>query len=155
MIAARSSICQRCHCRVRAVRDRDDDRPLGAEAQAIVRHAVIADLKADADELAKLFAELHERERERLLVLLFGPEASLWLQRLIVVRSGLVRSERTFFYMNTTISRGCVPHKATRYGRCGCVRLGNDPVMIYAFFWAPMRRKMTALARIANSPVTD
>ena len=46
---------------------------------------MIADLKANADELAKLFAELHERERKRLLVLLFGSEASLWLQRLIVV----------------------------------------------------------------------
>ena len=41
------------------------------------RHAVIADLKGDADELAKLFAELDERERERLLVLLFGSEFSL------------------------------------------------------------------------------
>ena len=35
--------------------------PLNAEGKAIRRHAVIADLKADADELAKLFAELNER----------------------------------------------------------------------------------------------
>ncbi|MGB9657936.1 MAG: hypothetical protein WCB75_22370 [Pseudolabrys sp.] len=57
------------------MRDRDDDRPLIAEAKAILRHAVIADLKADADELAKLFAELNERERERSLVPLCGSEA--------------------------------------------------------------------------------
>jgi type II secretory pathway predicted ATPase ExeA len=54
---------------------RPDRRPLSDEAQVILRHATVADLKADAAELSKLFTELDERERERLLVLLFGTEA--------------------------------------------------------------------------------
>jgi hypothetical protein len=37
--------------------DHDDDRPLGAEAKAILRHAVVADLKADAAELGELCKE--------------------------------------------------------------------------------------------------
>ena len=57
--------------------DSDDDRPLSAEAKALLRHATVADLKADAAELAELIAGLDEplpelplyrllvRERER------------------------------------------------------------------------------------------
>jgi len=56
------------------VRDHLDDRPLNAEALTIMRYATIADLKADCDELSKLYAALTECERERLLVLLFGPD---------------------------------------------------------------------------------
>src|SRR5258705_12104593 len=37
------------------------------------RGATVADLKADADELSKLYAALNECERARLFVLLFGP----------------------------------------------------------------------------------
>jgi hypothetical protein len=52
----------------------DSDQRPGPLALRILSAAVIEDLKADADELAKLFASLDEHERERLLVLLFGPE---------------------------------------------------------------------------------
>jgi hypothetical protein len=37
--------------------DRDDDRPLNAEALAILRHAVVAQLRDDAAELAELCKE--------------------------------------------------------------------------------------------------
>lgn len=57
------------------MRDHQDDRPFNPEAQAILRHATIADLKAECDELAALFAVLDEHERERLRVLQFGSEA--------------------------------------------------------------------------------
>ncbi|MDE5446471.1 hypothetical protein GWG65_34945 [Bradyrhizobium sp. CSA207] len=50
-----------------------DDRP-GPLALSILSAAVVAELKADAEELAKLFAALNERERERMRALLFGPE---------------------------------------------------------------------------------
>jgi hypothetical protein len=53
------------------VRDRPDDRPLDAEAQKIMRYATVADLKADAVELAELFAELDEPTKRRLLAVLF------------------------------------------------------------------------------------
>jgi hypothetical protein len=55
------------------MRDHPDDRP-GQLAQSLMNAATVADLKADAAELAKLFAELDERERERSLVLVFGSE---------------------------------------------------------------------------------
>jgi hypothetical protein len=67
---ATSSSCQT----LSVVAMRPDRRPLSDEAQVILRHATVADLKADAAELSKLFTELDERERERLLVLLFGTE---------------------------------------------------------------------------------
>ena len=54
---------------------RDDDRQLSAEAQKIMRYATIADLKADCDELSKLYAALDDHERARLFVLLFGPDS--------------------------------------------------------------------------------
>ena len=50
------------------------DLPLNGEALTIMRYATIADLKAECDEVAALFAELNECERERLLLLLFGPD---------------------------------------------------------------------------------
>jgi hypothetical protein len=62
------------------VHDRDDDRPLSAEAQAILRHATIADLRSVADEPAALIAARErpipelpddaEKRASRLLVLL-------------------------------------------------------------------------------------
>ncbi|WP_271582665.1 hypothetical protein [Bradyrhizobium sp. CCBAU 45389] len=48
-----------------------DDKP-SAVALSILRAATVAELKADAEELAVLFAALDERERERMLALLFG-----------------------------------------------------------------------------------
>jgi hypothetical protein len=58
---------------IRNLNSDPDDRP-GPLALQILSAAVIVDLKDDADELAKLFAELDEHERERLMVLLFGAE---------------------------------------------------------------------------------
>ncbi|KRR14536.1 hypothetical protein [Bradyrhizobium valentinum] len=48
------------------------DLPLSAEALTIMRYATIADLKAACDEVAALFAELTESEREKLRALWFG-----------------------------------------------------------------------------------
>jgi hypothetical protein len=50
------------------------DEPLSTEAMTILRYATVADIKADALELAKLWSELNEPERARLLALVFGPE---------------------------------------------------------------------------------
>jgi hypothetical protein len=50
----------------------EPDKPLSAEALVILRHAAIADLKADATELSKLYSELNENERPRFRALLFG-----------------------------------------------------------------------------------
>jgi hypothetical protein len=57
---------------VRDDRDRQD-RP-GPLALNIMARATIHRLKADCDELAKLYAALSDLDRERLLVLCFGPE---------------------------------------------------------------------------------
>jgi hypothetical protein len=54
------------------VRDRDE-RP-GPLAMSILAAATVAELKADCDELSRLFASLDEHERARFLVLVFGSE---------------------------------------------------------------------------------
>ncbi|WP_409191037.1 hypothetical protein [Bradyrhizobium sp. RDM4] len=55
--------------------DRDDERP-GPLALHLMAKATINELHDDAAELAALWAELDQHQRERMLVLLFGPEAS-------------------------------------------------------------------------------
>ena len=54
---------------------REDDDRLGPLALRIMAGATIADLKAEADEVAKLYTTLTEPERKRLLLLLFGSSA--------------------------------------------------------------------------------
>ncbi|MCA1415285.1 hypothetical protein I6F30_29760 [Bradyrhizobium sp. NBAIM20] len=54
------------------MRDPDHQQRVLSEVQAINRHAAVADLKADCEELAAWFASLSEVDRERLVVLVFG-----------------------------------------------------------------------------------
>ena len=51
-----------------------DNKPLSAEALAIMRHAAVADLKSDAAKLSELYSELNESERARFRALLFGSD---------------------------------------------------------------------------------
>ena len=53
---------------------RDDSERPGPLALSILSAATVAELKADASELAKLYADLDEHQRARLLVLFFGSE---------------------------------------------------------------------------------
>ncbi|MFK4501336.1 hypothetical protein ABIF86_005627 [Bradyrhizobium japonicum] len=50
-----------------------DDRP-GRLALSILSAATIAELKADSDELSKLYATLSESQRERFRVLFSDPD---------------------------------------------------------------------------------
>jgi hypothetical protein len=55
-VLPRSSTCRLC-CGACVMPDPDEDRPLSAEAQAILRHAVVTQLRDDAAELAELCKE--------------------------------------------------------------------------------------------------
>ncbi|MBR0746197.1 hypothetical protein JQ582_19890 [Bradyrhizobium japonicum] len=56
------------------MRDPDYQQRVLIEVQAINRHAAVADLKADCEELAAWFASLSELDRERLVVLVFDDD---------------------------------------------------------------------------------
>ncbi|MET4478828.1 hypothetical protein [Bradyrhizobium sp. F1.13.3] len=52
------------------------DVPLDPEASIILRYATVAQIKDDAAELSRLYAELSPQQREQLQVLWFGPAFS-------------------------------------------------------------------------------
>ncbi len=54
--------------------DPDDDFKLNPIALDIMAWSRVADLRADCDEITKLYAALDDHERERFCVLLLGPE---------------------------------------------------------------------------------